>query len=104
MGKALPHVPRRNRDSPGVRDGRLWCRVDTRDQGARRAPARAAGRAAVVRARCGLHREQLRAKTCTHSIKETRMSTVRVLVGTRKGAFILTADAQRARWEVSGPH
>jgi len=32
------------------------------------------------------------------------MSTVRVLVGTRKGAFVLTADAKRARWEVSGPH
>ena len=32
------------------------------------------------------------------------MSTVRVLVGTRKGAFILTADGTRARWEVSGPH
>src|SRR5919197_426462 len=31
------------------------------------------------------------------------MSTVRVLVGTRKGAFILTADGTRARWEVSGP-
>jgi BNR/Asp-box repeat len=32
------------------------------------------------------------------------MSTVRVLVGTRKGAFVLTADATRARWEISGPH
>jgi photosystem II stability/assembly factor-like uncharacterized protein len=32
------------------------------------------------------------------------MSTVRVLVGTRKGAFILTSDAARERWEVSGPH
>jgi photosystem II stability/assembly factor-like uncharacterized protein len=32
------------------------------------------------------------------------MSGVRVLVGTRKGAFILTADAKRTRWEVSGPH
>ena len=32
------------------------------------------------------------------------MSTVRVLVGTRKGAFVLTADAKRARWEVSGPY
>ena len=29
---------------------------------------------------------------------------VRVLVGTRKGAFILTADGQRRDWEVSGPH
>ena len=32
------------------------------------------------------------------------MSQVRVLVGTRKGAFILTADGKRERWEVSGPH
>jgi len=32
------------------------------------------------------------------------MSTVRVLVGTKKGAFILTADAKRDRWEVIGPH
>ena len=32
------------------------------------------------------------------------MSQVRVLVGTRKGAFILTADGQRNQWEVSGPH
>jgi photosystem II stability/assembly factor-like uncharacterized protein len=31
------------------------------------------------------------------------MSSVRVLVGTHKGAFILTSDARRARWEVSGP-
>ena len=32
------------------------------------------------------------------------MSTVRVLVGTRKGAFILTADGKRDKWDVSGPH
>src|SRR5688572_8100940 len=32
------------------------------------------------------------------------MSGARVLVGTRKGAFILTADAKRERWDVSGPH
>jgi photosystem II stability/assembly factor-like uncharacterized protein len=32
------------------------------------------------------------------------MSRVRVLVGTRKGAFILTADGARKNWEVSGPH
>jgi photosystem II stability/assembly factor-like uncharacterized protein len=32
------------------------------------------------------------------------MSRVRVLVGTRKGAFVLTADGQREQWEVSGPH
>ncbi len=32
------------------------------------------------------------------------MSKVRVLVGTRKGAFILTADGKRRQWDVSGPH
>jgi hypothetical protein len=32
------------------------------------------------------------------------MSKVRVLVGTRKGAFILTADGKRQEWDVSGPH
>jgi len=35
--------------------------------------------------------------------KEQRMSRVRVLVGTRKGAFVLTADGKRDRWDVSGP-
>src|SRR5207245_9134561 len=32
------------------------------------------------------------------------MSGVRVLVGTRKGAIMLTADGKRSRWDVSGPH
>ena len=32
------------------------------------------------------------------------MSKVRVLVGTRKGAFILTADGKREQWDISGPH
>jgi len=32
------------------------------------------------------------------------MSGVRVLVGTRKGAFVLTADGSRKTWDVSGPH
>ncbi len=32
------------------------------------------------------------------------MSRVRVLVGTRKGAFILTADGKRNHWQISGPH
>ena len=32
------------------------------------------------------------------------MSGVRVLVGTRKGAFILTSDAKREKWDVAGPH
>lgn len=32
------------------------------------------------------------------------MSGVRVLVGTRKGAFIITSDGNRAQWNISGPH
>jgi len=32
------------------------------------------------------------------------MSKVRVLVGTRKGAFILTSDGKREKWDVTGPH
>jgi photosystem II stability/assembly factor-like uncharacterized protein len=32
------------------------------------------------------------------------MSGVRVLVGTRKGAFVLTSDAKRERWDIGGPH
>ncbi len=32
------------------------------------------------------------------------MTGVRLLVGTKKGAFILISDAKREQWEVSGPH
>jgi hypothetical protein len=32
------------------------------------------------------------------------MSGVRVAVGTRKGAFILTSDGSRTKWDVDGPH
>jgi photosystem II stability/assembly factor-like uncharacterized protein len=32
------------------------------------------------------------------------MTTVRVLVGTRKGAFVLSADGGRAAWSVTGPY
>ncbi|MEM9335462.1 MAG: exo-alpha-sialidase [Pseudomonadota bacterium] len=32
------------------------------------------------------------------------MTTIRVLVGTRKGAFILTSDESRCDWQVDGPH
>src|SRR5947209_7781230 len=35
-------------------------------------------------------------------IKE--LSKVRVLVGTRKGAFVLESDGKRKQWDVSGPH
>ena len=32
------------------------------------------------------------------------MSKVRMLVGTKKGAFILESDGKRQKWDVSGPH
>ena len=32
------------------------------------------------------------------------MSGIRVLVGTRKGGFILSADAKRKSWKIDGPH
>jgi BNR/Asp-box repeat len=31
------------------------------------------------------------------------MSKVRLLVGTRKGAFVLTSDGKRKQWDISGP-
>ena len=31
------------------------------------------------------------------------MASVRVLVGTRKGAFILQSDAARKKWKINGP-
>src|SRR3989337_2497939 len=32
------------------------------------------------------------------------MTAVRVLVGTRKGAFVLTSAGNRQKWDVNGPH
>ena len=32
------------------------------------------------------------------------MSDVRLLVGTRKGAFVLTSDGKREKWDITGPH
>ena len=32
------------------------------------------------------------------------MSGVRVLAGTRKGAFVMTSDGKRKEWDISGPH
>ena len=32
------------------------------------------------------------------------MSKIQVLVGTRKGAFVLKSDGKRERWDVNGPH
>jgi len=37
-------------------------------------------------------------------MKEGPMSGIRLLVGTKKGAFVLTSDGKRQKWEVSGPH
>jgi hypothetical protein len=36
--------------------------------------------------------------------KEEAMSGVRVLVGTAKGAFVLTSDGKRKQWDIGGPH
>jgi photosystem II stability/assembly factor-like uncharacterized protein len=32
------------------------------------------------------------------------MAKIRVLVGTKKGAFLLTSDGKRQKWKVNGPH
>jgi photosystem II stability/assembly factor-like uncharacterized protein len=32
------------------------------------------------------------------------MSSIRLLVGTRKGAFVLTSDGKRKNWKIAGPH
>ncbi|MDH3266665.1 MAG: exo-alpha-sialidase, partial [Gammaproteobacteria bacterium] len=32
------------------------------------------------------------------------MTSIRILVGTRKGAFILTSNSKRKQWSVDGPH
>jgi photosystem II stability/assembly factor-like uncharacterized protein len=39
-----------------------------------------------------------------HMPKGETMSGVRVLIGTHKGAFVLTSDDKRKQWNVSGPH
>src|SRR5580658_569331 len=38
-----------------------------------------------------------------HQPRSDPMSSVRVLVGTRKGAFILSSDGKRKSWDVKGP-
>jgi BNR/Asp-box repeat len=47
--------------------------------------------------------KKLPAKSDATLRKESGMSTVRVLVGTRKGAFVLTSDGTRDRWDINGP-
>jgi photosystem II stability/assembly factor-like uncharacterized protein len=37
-------------------------------------------------------------------LEDHSLSSVRVLVGTRKGAFVLTSDGKRENWQVEGPH
>src|SRR5688572_32405842 len=32
------------------------------------------------------------------------MSAIRVLVGTKKGAFVINSDGKRQKWKVDGPH
>ena len=32
------------------------------------------------------------------------MSNVRLFIGTQKGAFVATSDANRSQWSISGPH
>ena len=45
------------------------------------------------------------AKKCEVRLRKgLPMSGVRVLVGTRKGAFVLSSDGKREEWDVSGPH
>src|SRR5207302_2607750 len=55
----------------------------------------------------------MRGCTCCHcpiepsrpnNQKEKTMTGVQVLVGTRKGAFVVTSDGKRDQWDVSGPH
>src|SRR5580765_2537885 len=41
-------------------------------------------------------------KTATKNARSG--SRVRLLVGTRKGAFVLTADGKRKDWKITGPH
>jgi hypothetical protein len=36
--------------------------------------------------------------------RKSIMSGIRLLVGTRKGGFVMTADATRKKWDISGPH
>ena len=44
------------------------------------------------------------AKRTVADNQEESLNKVRILAGTRKGAFILNADGARKEWKVSGPH
>ena len=83
----------------GSRRGDRHCRQHSRGaQGHRRDPARVGDRG--LASGTGLSSNGFR----RIEYKEKRVSTVRVLVGTRKGAFVLTSDGKRQQWNVSGPH
>jgi len=51
-----------------------------------------------------LERDQVARPDNTELTKEDEVSGIRVLVGTRKGTFILSSDGMRDRWDISGPH
>src|SRR5881409_4237394 len=60
--------------------------------------------ASLCRVSSGRRRTKFSNETQPKNEEEKAMSKVRVLVGTKKGAFILTGDGKRERWEVNGPH
>jgi hypothetical protein len=42
--------------------------------------------------------------TANHHARRLQMTATRILVGTSKGAFVLTSETQREAWSVAGPH
>src|SRR5690606_38835070 len=54
--------------------------------------------------RCPLPCSPPARKHLTNSSSGGRMARVRVLVGTRKGAFLITSDGARRSWTIDGPH
>src|SRR5579872_4710485 len=67
-----------------------WPRNTTASRMARRRPV-AINRSATVMA------------IPERNAKGVEMSGVRVLVGTRKGAFVMTSDEKREKWDINGP-
>src|SRR3974390_1421874 len=53
---------------------------------------------------CASYRPLLSHNQASYDQEESIMSGVRLLVGTRKGAFVLTSDGKRRKWDISGPH
>src|ERR1039457_4642606 len=52
---------------------------------------------------CGISPSLNSPQQSCNNRQEVAMSSVRVLVGTHKGAFVLTSDGKRRDWQVSGP-